>query len=139
MGTTKKTPAICPELKPVLDQLHAEGFDVYTYDSSSSPDEITSLFWYENGRVMNIHPTHWRNSRYARDLFSLGVSYKPTTTNGSGCGLSPEDTMGTPAAELLKYRTLPTWVRGVANYDNIEQKIKDSRPLNFWKIEIEKE
>lgn len=133
MNNETTRPAISEELRPVLEQLVSEGYEVWTYTPSYG--EINSLFWYENGRVLNIQPNSWRNDRYARDRFDLGVSYKPSHENGSGCGLTQDihDT-GTPAAELLQHRTRPTWVRGIENYSSIEAKIKDTRPLDFWRI-----
>lgn len=126
-------PEISVELRPVLHQLISEGYEVYTYTPSYG--EINSLFWYENGRVLNIQPNSWRNDRYARDRFDLGVSYRPSTKNGSGCGLTQDihDT-GTPAAELLQHRTRRAWVHGIENYTGMDEYIKDHRPLDYWKI-----
>ena len=100
------------------------------YETDSYAGEINSLFWFENGRVLNIQPSSWRNNRYARDRFNIGVSYVPSQKNGSGCRLSNDDI----ADDLLKYRTAPTWVRGVTNYKNIAQLIKRDYPLVFHKF-----
>lgn len=127
---------ISEELKPVLKQLQNEGFEVYTYSVSYEPErEINSLYWFENGRILNIQPSSWRHERYARDRFNIGVSYVPSRKNGTGCGLSAED-CGTPAENLLKYRKYPTWVNGSPNYDSMEKFLKrESNVLEFYKIE----
>ena len=127
---------LSPELMPVLTQLQSEGLDVYAYETDSYAGEINSLFWFENGRVLNIQPTTWRRSKYNRDCFTIGVSYVPSQGNGSGCGLvdQKDEGMGLSAADLLKYRKVSTWVRGVTNYQNIEQFIKRDRPLVFHKF-----
>ena len=114
---------LCPELMPVLRQLQAEGYEVYTYKPLCG-NEYHSLFWFEAGRVLNIQPNTWRNERYARDVFDIGVSYIPSRENGSGCGLSSDD-CGTSASELLKYRHNQTWVRGVKNYRDMAHYLKD--------------
>ena len=79
---------LCDELMPVLNQLHSDGATVYTFEPLSG-NEYTSLFWFENGRVLNIQPNTWRNERYNRDCFNIGVCYIPSSENGSGCGLLP--------------------------------------------------
>jgi len=127
---------ISEELKPVLKQLQDEGFKVYTYSVSYEPErEINSLYWFENGRILNIQPSSWRHERYARDRFNIGVSYIPSRENGSGCGLSDDD-CGTSAENLLKYRKSPTWVRGIINYESMENFLKrESNTLKFYEIE----
>ena len=122
---------ISPELLPVLQQLQQEGFDVYAYETDWYGGEINSLYWFENGRVLNIQPSSWRNQRYARDRFNIGVSYVPSRENGSGCGLSGDNT-GTPAADLLRYRKHPTWVKGATNYRDMQHFLK--RDLKFRKF-----
>ena len=122
---------ISAELKPVLDQLHSEGIEVYTYMTDS--DEVNSLFWFENGRVLNIQPSLWRNERYARDSFNIGVSYVPSHKNGSGCGLSNDD-CGTSAEDLLSYRKNPTWVHGSLNYGSMEYYLKKQIVLEYYEI-----
>lgn len=126
---------ISTELLPVLQQLQKEGFEVYAYETDRYQGEINSLYWFENGRVLNIQPNEWRRERYSRDRFDIGVSYIPSSQNGSGCGLSREyyDT-GTPAAELLKFRTYPTWVKGAVNYRNIDHYLKRENVLKFRKF-----
>jgi hypothetical protein len=123
---------VSKELLPILQQLIDEGYTVYSY-APYYGDEINSLYWYEGERVLNIQPSTWRNARYARDRFEIGVSYKPSYENGCGCGLSPHED-GTIAADLLRYRFKPTWVRGVKNYDSIKQNIRDNAPLEFHKL-----
>lgn len=126
---------ISKELEPVLKQLQSEGYEVYTYSVSYEPErEINSLYWFENGRILNIQPSSWRNERYARDRFNIGVSYIPSTQNGSGCGLSNDD-CGTSAENLLSYRKSPTWVNGVRNYSSMENFLKKENVLKFYKIE----
>jgi hypothetical protein len=128
------TRKISPELKPVLEQLQAEGFKVYTYNCNSNKDkEINSLYWYENGRVLNIQPNSWRDEKYARDRFNLSVSYIPSCENGSGCGLSLFDT-GDTANDVLSFRERPTWVRGVENYKSMEHFLKRETILEFYEI-----
>lgn len=124
---------LSPELMPVLNQLQAEGREVYAYETDNYGGEINSLYWYENGRVLNIQPNSWRNQRYARNRFNIGVSYRPSHENGSGCGLNDDDT-GTGAESLLEHRAKPTWVKGAMNYRSIEQFIENDRPLVFRKF-----
>ena len=120
---------VSPELMPVLEQLIDEGYTVYTYVSATGRGEaeLNSLYWYENGRVLDIQPNTWRN-RYERDRYNLSVSYKPSRENGSGCRLAGEDT-GSAAADLLKFRQYPTWVhrkhKDPENYKGIDGHIKD--------------
>ena len=77
---------IAEELKPIYEQLKKEGYEIYTYTCNSNKNnEITSLYWYENNRVLNIQPSTWYNFQYNRDCFNIGVSYIPTRENGSGC------------------------------------------------------
>ena len=128
---------VAAELKPVYDQLKKDGIRVYSYTHSRSTDddEITSLYWHDGTRVMNIQPSTWRNSRYNRDCFQIGVSYYPSTKNGSGCGLSHEvHDAGTPASELLKFRNAPTWVSGITNYKNMEAYLKRETVLKFFEV-----
>jgi hypothetical protein len=128
----KKLSKIAPELKPVLEVLLNEGREVYTYSQGVDHGEITSLFWYENCRVLVIQPSSWRNYNYARDRFSLGVCYCPSSQNGSGCGLSPEDTQGTPAQDLLNYRDVTTWVRGITNYRSMSDYLTHNTILEYF-------
>lgn len=126
---------LCNELMPVLHQLQSQGATVYTY-TPIDDREYHSLFWLENGRVLNIQPNTRRHYKFARDRFDLGVSYVPSIENGSGCGLTQDryDT-GTPAAELLSFRNRPTWVHGVQNYKSMAALIKDHRPLEFFELD----
>jgi hypothetical protein len=122
---------IAIELQPVYNQLVSEGFEVYTYDNHT--DEISSLYWYENGRVLDIQPSIWRRS-YNPDLYNLGVSYIPSSSTGSGCRLSPENGMGTAAEDLLKYRHEATWVRDAKHYTSMVHFLKGEKVLNFYQI-----
>lgn len=125
---------IANELQPVYKQLRSEGYEVYTYTSQSNKnEEIHSLYWFENGRVLNIQPSSWYNARYARNCFNLSVSYIPSQENGTGCGLSTSD-IGTPAEELLLFRNKPTWVRGATNYKSMEHFLQLEKVLKFHKI-----
>ena len=118
---------VAEELMPVLKQLQSEGIKVYSYNYDSlKNEEITGLFWYENGRMLNIQGSSWRNFRYARDRFELGVSYIPSRENGSGCGLSPHE-CGVCACDILKYRKYPTWVKRIENFKSIDHFLK-TRP-----------
>lgn len=107
---------LCPQLMPVLHQLQREGFTVYTYQNNKR--ELESLFWYENGRVLNIQADMWRSPVFP-DSFNLSVSYVPSERNGSGCRLSDDD--GVRAGDALKYRNSYTWVRGAVNYKSMQQ------------------
>jgi hypothetical protein len=133
METTITENALCAELMPILNQLQAEGYDVYTYQNNKN--ELTSLYWFENGRILNIQSSTWRDARYARDRFNLGVSYIPSREHGSGCGLSDEYETGTPASELLRFRKSPTWVRGITNYKSMQDFLKRETVLKFSKLD----
>jgi hypothetical protein len=126
---------IAEELKPIYEQLKNEGFEVYSYTCESNKDnEITSFYWYENGRVLNIQPSTWYNSRYNRDCFHISVSYIPSTQNGSGCGLS-ESNWGIMAEDLLNHRNIPTWVNRIENYKSMDDFLKRETILKFHKVE----
>ena len=125
---------VSEELLPVAKQLQAEGFTLYTYNVEFAPHtEINSIYWFENGRVLNIQPSSWRNTRYNRDCFNLSVSYIPSHKHGSGCGLSP-DGWGTSADSILNFRKYPTWVNGIWNYKDMEHFVKLAG-LEFYEIE----
>lgn len=127
---------LCDELMPVLRQLQSEGFDVYTYTTQyNPPKEYHSLYWFEDGRLLNIQPSTWRNERYNRDLFFIGVSYIPSQQNGSGCSLMGDNDWGLSACDLLKYRREPTWVRGVKNYRDMSDFLKRETILKFCKLD----
>lgn len=123
---------ISPELLPVLSQLQDEGFEVYAYTDDRYSGEINSLFWYENGRVLDVQPNQWR-SRSNRDHFDIGVEYVPSSANGSGSRLSNDDT-GVRAEDLLKYRKRSTWNFGYRNFKSMADFIKAHRPLTYRKF-----
>lgn len=126
----KKTQKIKEELKPVVLRLQSEGIAVYTYTCESKQNKpIDSLYWYDDKqkRVLNIQPEYFGG-------YNLGVSYIPSRSNGSGCGLSPED--GTDADSILRYRDYPTWVNGVWHYKSIEDFIKRQTVLTFYKLDM---
>ncbi|MBF9645477.1 hypothetical protein IAI43_12135, partial [Streptococcus pseudopneumoniae] len=55
---------VTEDLKPIFEQLKAEGYKVYSYETHYNPnDEIDSLYWFENGRVLSVQPNTWRNIR----------------------------------------------------------------------------
>lgn len=117
------------ELMPVLNQLQSEGFKVYSYDYKvSAGEEITGLFWYENGRVLDIQGNSWRHARYARDRFNLSTEYFPSSSNGSGCCLSIQadgsNDTGVNASDALNFRNNRTWVKGYTNYPSMESYLK---------------
>jgi len=121
---------VAPELMPVLNQLQKEGYTVYSYDySSCNGQEITGLFWYENGRVLDIQGNSWRNARYARDRFNLSTEYFPSRTNGSGCCLSIQadgsNDTGVNASDVLNFRNNRTWVNGYTDYSSMESYLKN--------------
>lgn len=119
------TRTLAPELQEIYNTLTNEGHEVYTYTfTSMDAEEILCLCWFENGRVLNIQQSTWYNARYARDLFTLSNDYVPTRENGSGCRLSPEDTMGTHPADLLTYRHTPTWVHTAKQYRDMPHFLK---------------
>lgn len=114
------TRTLAPELQEIYNTLTREGHEVYTYTfSSMGNEEILCLCWFENGRVLNIQQSTWYNAHYARDLFTLNNDYIPSRENGTGCRLSPENTMGTPPADLLSYRHTPTWVQNAKQYHDM--------------------
>lgn len=128
---------IAPELKEVLRQLISEGKEVYSYTQGCERrGEITSLFWWEGNRMLDIQPSSWYHSEYARDRFNLGVDYVPDRHTGSGCRLSPEKGMGTPASELLKYRNKPTWVRGAKHWKSLEDWLKHQTVLDWFQVTV---
>lgn len=124
---------VCNELMPVLEQLLNEGHGVYSYDYGiCANDEITGLFWYEGGRVLDIQGSTWRNEKYNRDCFTIGVCYVPSHENGSGCGLI-DNSWGISAEDLLKYRHEKTWVKGITNYKHMGEFLrynKQFKPIN---------
>ena len=129
---------IAEALKPVYDQLVSEGFDVYTYTCESNKNNpIDSLYWYENGRVLNIQASQWYNKNYNPDCFFLYTSYIPSSDNGSGCRLTNDDNnnWGFSAANLLELRKYPTWVRGIKNYSSMDHFLSGEKILHFHKVE----
>lgn len=126
---------IAPELIPVLKKLQEEGLKVYTY-TCDRLNEIHSLYWFENGRVLNIQPNTWRN-KYSPDRYDIGVSYIPSHINGSGCSLNYNNNdLGCSTSELLSFRNLPTWVRGVTNYKSMDEFLKKQvGVLKFYELE----
>jgi len=128
---------ITPELQEVYEQLKNEGFEVYTYTCESNKnEEITSLYWFENGRVLDIQPSSWYNKKYNSDCFNLSVAYFPSRENGSGYLLSPSD-WGMMAKDLLKYRKNRALVNSI-NYTSMENFLKhQGKILRFHKVEEE--
>jgi hypothetical protein len=112
---------INPDLMPALEVLHAEGLEVYAYDGGYNG--FNNLFWFQDGRVLNIQ------SKGYPGWYVLSVSYKPSIKMGSGCALADGS-----ASALTWKRSNPTWVTGITNYTSIEGKIKDSKPLRFYKL-----
>ena len=78
---------ITEELIPVYKQLKSEGHKVYSYHTHYTNlvggGEIHSLYWYENGRILDIQPSTWRN-KYNRDCYHLSTAYIPNGETGSG-------------------------------------------------------
>lgn len=111
------------DLQPVFQQLRNEGKEVYTYTPSIG--EVKSLFWFENGRVLNIQPDTMRG-------FNLSVSYVPSVQNGSGCQLSED--YGMRAEDVLKFRNAATWVSGVTHYKNMAQFLKGQTVLKWFEL-----
>jgi len=129
---------IASELIPVIKQLQSEGFKVYSYNTFSEPSrEIDSLFWFENGRVLNIQPNTWRNKNYCPDRYDLSVSYIPSRENGSGCGLTRDgyNNTGVSCAEVLNFRNVTTWIHGAQNYKSMDEYLKRETVLKFFEIE----
>ena len=121
-------------LMPLLKRLKQEGYAVYTYTSQSLQqrnEEYNSLYWYENGRVLNVQKDYFGG-------YNLGVSYVPVAKsgNGNGCRLSPD--YGVHPDEILKYRKEVTWVKGVTNYRDIKQFIKKEKAGLIF-IELDEE
>lgn len=123
-----KTQNIKSDLLPIVKELQSQGIDVYTYTCDSKQDKpVDSLYWYDGIRVLNIQPEYFGG-------YNLGVSYKPSMENGSGCRLSPN--YGTDADSILSYSQTPTWVRGVWNYSSMEDFLKREKILTFYKLEL---
>lgn len=110
---------IASELQPILDQLTQEGSSVYT--SKYAPG--VTLYWFENGRVLSIHSSSWRNEKYNPDCWQLSANYIPSYGSGSGCRLSTDD-WGHSASDILQFRNVPTWVRGIQNYNSMDHFLK---------------
>jgi len=132
---------LCDDLMPVLKQLQSEGLEVYSYTSMDMRQRGTatkSLYWFENGCVLNIQPDEfgW--------YYNLGVSYIPSSANGSGCRLTHADGYGyhpegVRADEVLKFRNAATWVRGAQNYKSMEHFLKEQSKfvLKFAKLDAD--
>ena len=84
------------------------------------------LFWFENGRVLNIQPS----DSYVVWGYRIGVSYIPSRENGSGCDLSGYE--GVRPEYLLTFRNAQTWVRGAKNYKSMTHFLEKNTILKWF-------